>query len=63
MILQMKGWLLWERYLLEEAWDLLNEFNKDEFHLKHARIVEGIMKYLQRVRTWRRGFWGVVDYS
>lgn len=32
----------------EEAWDLLNEFNKDEFHLKHARIVEGIMKYFAR---------------
>ena len=29
----------------EEAWKLLNEYNKDEFHLKHAQIVEGVMRY------------------
>ena len=29
----------------EEAWKLLTEFNKDEFHLKHAQIVEGVMRY------------------
>ncbi|MDD3174697.1 MAG: hydrolase, partial [Herbinix sp.] len=23
----------------EEAWELLTEYNKDEFHLKHARVV------------------------
>ena len=28
----------------EEAWELLTEFNKDEFHLKQAKIVEGVMK-------------------
>ena len=32
----------------EEAWELLCEFNKDEFHLKHARIMEGVMKYFAR---------------
>lgn len=31
----------------EEAWELLTEYNKDEFHLEHAQIVEGTMKYLQ----------------
>lgn len=29
----------------EEAWELLTEFNKDDFHVKHARMVEGVMKY------------------
>lgn len=29
----------------EEAWALLTEYNKDEFHLKHARIMEGVMRY------------------
>ena len=29
----------------DEAWALLTEFNKDEFHLKHAQIVEGVMRY------------------
>ena len=29
----------------EEAWDLLTEFNKEEFHLEHAQIVEQTMKY------------------
>ena len=26
----------------EEAWALLNEYNKDEFHLEHGEIVEKI---------------------
>ena len=25
----------------EQAWDLLNEYNKGEFHLKHGQIVAG----------------------
>ena len=29
----------------EEAWALLNEFNKDHFHLKHAVTVEGVMRW------------------
>mgnify|MGYP000098065217 CR=1 FL=1 len=29
----------------EEAWELLTEYNKDEFHLEHAQIVEGTMRY------------------
>ena len=30
----------------EEAWNLLTEFNKEEFHLQHAQIVEKTMEYL-----------------
>jgi len=31
--------------LREQAWELLTEYNKDSFHLKHALIVEGTMRY------------------
>ena len=45
----------------EEAWTLLCEYNKDEFHLKHARIVEGVMKYFAReLGHGEEDFWGVV---
>ena len=29
----------------EEAWTLLTEFNHEPFHLHHAEVVEGLMKY------------------
>ena len=29
----------------EDAWKLLKEYNKDEFHLQHALTVEGTMRY------------------
>lgn len=29
----------------EEAWSLFTRYNEDTFHLKHAQIVEGVMKY------------------
>ncbi len=32
----------------EAAWELLNEYNKDHFHLKHALTVEGIMRYFAK---------------
>jgi predicted hydrolase (HD superfamily) len=46
----------------EEAWELLTEYNKDEFHLKHARIVEGVMKYFARELGYgdEEEFWGIV---
>lgn len=46
----------------EEAWDLLTEFNKDEFHLKHARVVEGVMRYFARELGYGEevDFWGLV---
>jgi len=46
----------------EEAWELLNEFNKDEFHLKHARIVEGAMRYFAGELGYQGeiDFWGIV---
>lgn len=29
----------------EAAWTLLTEFNQDEFHLRHGRIMEGVMRW------------------
>lgn len=29
----------------EAAWQLLNKYNKEQFRLKHAVTVEGVMKY------------------
>lgn len=45
-----------------EAWELLTEFNKEEFHLKHAQIVEGAMKYFARELGHKEEeeFWGIV---
>lgn len=46
----------------EEAWELLTEFNQEEFHLKHARIVEGAMRYFAKELGYpqEEEFWGMV---
>ena len=46
----------------EEAWELLTEFNKDHFHLKHALTVEGVMKYFANELGYgeESDFWGIV---
>ncbi|MCD7846748.1 MAG: hydrolase [Oscillospiraceae bacterium] len=33
------------KYTRNEAWELLNEFNKEPFHIRHAVTVEGVMRY------------------
>ncbi|HBG55796.1 MAG TPA: hydrolase, partial [Ruminococcaceae bacterium] len=33
---------------MQEARELLKEYNQDEFHLKHAEIVSGVMGYFAR---------------
>lgn len=45
-----------------QAWELLNEYNKDPFHLKHALIVEGTMKYFANLLGYEKEveFWGIV---
>ena len=46
----------------EAAWELLTEYNKEPFHLKHALTVEGVMRYFAQ----KLGFgeeadvWGLV---
>ncbi|MDF2656315.1 MAG: metal dependent phosphohydrolase [Bacillota bacterium] len=46
----------------EEAWALLNEYNNDPFHLKHALVVEGTMKYFAKQLGYKEEaeFWGIV---
>lgn len=46
----------------EEAWNLLNEFNKEPFHIRHGEVVEGIMKYFARELGYgdEEEFWGIV---
>ena len=46
----------------KEAWDLLTEYNKDEFHLEHAQTVEQTMKYfaIKLGYAEETEFWGIV---
>ncbi len=46
----------------EEAWDLLTEFNKEEFHLQHAQTVEQTMRYFAEKLGYgeEKEFWGIV---
>lgn len=46
----------------EQAWDLLTEFNKEEFHLQHAQIVEQTMMYFAEKLGYgeEKDFWGIV---
>jgi len=46
----------------QEAWELLTEFNKDPFHLRHALTVEGTMRYFAREEGFgdEEEFWGIV---
>lgn len=45
-----------------EAWELLTEYNDDPFHLEHAQIVEGTMKYFAKKLGYgeEEEFWGNV---
>lgn len=44
---------------VEEAYEILNKYNQDEFHLKHGKIVSGVMGYFakeydpERVDYWK----------
>ena len=46
----------------DEAMELLKEYNTDPFHIKHALIVEGVMKYFARKLGYgdEEEFWGLV---
>ncbi len=46
----------------EEALKLLKEYNKEEFHIRHALTVEGVMKYFARELGYsnEEEFWGNV---
>lgn len=46
----------------EEAWQLLTEYNQGEFHLHHAKTVEGVMKWFAKDLGYGEDetFWGIV---
>ena len=46
----------------EAAWELLTEYNKEPFHLKHALTVEGVMRYFAQKLGFgeEADFWGLV---
>lgn len=46
----------------DEAWELLKEYNKEPFHLKHALTVEGVMRYFAQKLGYENevDFWGMV---
>ena len=46
----------------EEAWELLTEFNKEEFHLEHAKTVGSTMRYFAQELGYadEADFWEVV---
>lgn len=46
----------------QQAWDLLTEYNKEDFHLHHAKCVEGAMRYFARTLGYadQEEFWGIV---
>ncbi len=42
----------------EKAWELLCRYNKEEFHLRHALILEGVMRWFAE----QEGFGGEADF-
>ncbi|SHJ08785.1 HDIG domain-containing protein [Clostridium cavendishii DSM 21758] len=46
----------------EEAWKLLTEYNKEEFHIQHALTVEATMKYFAEKLGYgdEAQFWSIV---
>lgn len=46
----------------EEAWNLLTEYNQEDFHLQHGQIVENTMMYFADKLGYgdEKEFWGIV---
>lgn len=46
----------------DNAWKLLNEYNKESFHIRHALTVEGVMRYFAEKLGYEneKEFWGIV---
>lgn len=44
----------------EEAIELLKKYNKEEFHIRHALTVEGVMRYFAKELGYDEDFWGLV---
>lgn len=46
----------------QQAWELLTEYNQEQFHLRHAQTVEGVMRYFAIELGYgdEVEFWGIV---
>lgn len=44
----------------EKALKLLKKYNKEEYHLKHALMVESVMQYFAKEKGYDENFWGIV---
>lgn len=46
----------------EEAFDLLEKYNKDTFHIQHAKTVEAVMRWFARNLGYEQEeeYWGIV---
>ena len=42
----------------EEASEILKKYNKDEFHIRHALTVEGVMRYFAKELNEDVEYWG-----
>ena len=42
----------------EEAFEILKKYNKDEFHIRHALTVEGVMRYFAKELNEDVEYWG-----
>jgi len=46
---------------VEQAYKILHDYNKETFHIKHAEIVSGVMRYFAKeYDPGREEFWAVV---
>lgn len=43
-----------------EALNLLKKYNQEEFHIRHALTVEGVMRYFAKELGYDEDFWGIV---
>lgn len=42
----------------EESFEILRKYNKDEFHIRHALTVEGVMRYFAKELNEDVEYWG-----
>lgn len=44
----------------EKAFEILKKYNKEEFHIRHALTVEGVMRYFAKEMQEDVEYWGIV---
>ena len=45
---------------IEEAFELLKKYNKEDFHIQHAQTVEGTLRYFAKKLGHDEEYWGLV---